>query len=477
MVWADVHKPTRFRIRWKFSALGRQIVVAVLLASILFAAAISAVHVWADHRQETQRAVGLTEQATQRLVPLFAGDAPDLSVINDVLAGIAAHPRVYGIELGLKDGTRLQHGAPKRDDRNLSLAADLTTFVGDGVSYMTLVSVSPTLGWRIRRDANSYFVAEMTRILVIGMVMLVIFDRIAARHLRTIAQQVRSTHWMDSQTPMALDRDVGVFPDEIDSIINALETMRGQAQGAYASVSSQAAEMRALNRSLKAANREQQELTYALSHDLIAPMNTVDMVLGELGETSSLTAVDRQQMIADLRASTQRMRQQIESVQHFARLHKRTFDVAPVNLDAVMVRVLEHLSEQINDADANLHVGVLGWVMGDADTLEDLFTQLVRNSLQYRDANRNLSIRIHADQVTSAEALTVHVKDTGIGIAAKYHDHVFGLFRRLHTHGDIPGHGMGLPMAQRIVALHGGTIDLQSDPGVGTTLSITLPGA
>ncbi|UTA51721.1 ATP-binding protein [Deinococcus radiodurans] len=69
----------------------------------------------------------------------------------------------------------------------------------------------------------------------------------------------------------------------------------------------------------------------------------------------------------------------------------------------------------------------------------------------------------------------IEVRDNGIGIGSEYHERVFTIFQRLHLREDYPGNGIGLAIARKIVAAHGGSLTLKSQPGEGSTFIISLP--
>jgi light-regulated signal transduction histidine kinase (bacteriophytochrome) len=100
-----------------------------------------------------------------------------------------------------------------------------------------------------------------------------------------------------------------------------------------------------------------------------------------------------------------------------------------------------------------------------------LFRELIANAIKFR-APAALQIDISASQ--SEERTTFAVQDNGIGIDPRYHDQIFGIFKRLHGR-EFPGTGMGLAICKRIVELQGGAIWVESEIGKGATFRFTLP--
>jgi light-regulated signal transduction histidine kinase (bacteriophytochrome) len=98
---------------------------------------------------------------------------------------------------------------------------------------------------------------------------------------------------------------------------------------------------------------------------------------------------------------------------------------------------------------------------------------LIGNAIKYRDPGRPL--RIHLTSERHLRSWQISVTDNAIGVDAKYHDRIFGIFKRLHASSKYEGAGIGLAICQKIVERNGGRIWIESEPGRGSTFYFTCP--
>jgi light-regulated signal transduction histidine kinase (bacteriophytochrome) len=104
--------------------------------------------------------------------------------------------------------------------------------------------------------------------------------------------------------------------------------------------------------------------------------------------------------------------------------------------------------------------------------LQQLFQNVIGNAIKYRGHE---SPRVHVTAARQPGYWVFSIVDNGIGIAGEYHEHVFGLFKRLHTTLEYSGTGIGLAICKRIVEQYHGRIWVESELGKGSTFRFTLP--
>ena len=106
--------------------------------------------------------------------------------------------------------------------------------------------------------------------------------------------------------------------------------------------------------------------------------------------------------------------------------------------------------------------------------LELVFQNLITNAIRYRS---DLPPQIRIAAARHADGWVFSVQDNGVGIEPRYHEQIFGLFKRLHAHAENSGSGMGLAICQRIVTRAGGRIWVESQLGCGSTFLFAIPDA
>ena len=145
---------------------------------------------------------------------------------------------------------------------------------------------------------------------------------------------------------------------------------------------------------------------------------------------------------------------------------------APTDLAAVVRDVAERLDESAARTGARLEIESSGPVIGDWDRsrLDQVVTNLLTNAVKF-GAGHPILIRIHRDN--GAAELTV--SDRGIGIRPEDRDRIFERFERAVSSRSYSGIGLGLWIARQLVTAHGGTIDVESEPGRGATFRVRLP--
>ncbi len=232
-------------------------------------------------------------------------------------------------------------------------------------------------------------------------------------------------------------------------------------------------EARKLNKTAEDANRELEAFCYSVSHDLRAPLRTIDGFSQALAEDfGPVLSDDGQHLLTRIRAATQRMGQLIDDLLGLSRVTRGEFEPADVDLSELADSIVAELRAQEPGRKVSVSIQPKVAAEGDSRLLGVVMDNLLRNAWKYTGRRDEASITFGAKEIDGE--LAYFVKDNGAGFDMQYADKLFGVFQRLHHANDFPGTGVGLATVQRIVFRHGGRVWAEAAPDRGATFYFTL---
>lgn len=238
-------------------------------------------------------------------------------------------------------------------------------------------------------------------------------------------------------------------------------------------VTAQLANRQALEESMaahKKSNDELQLFAHIVSHDLQEPLRMVSsfMTLLERRYAGELNAEAREFIQFAVEGST-RMRNLLDGLLEYSRVRSKDRVCEPLNLNKPVADAVANLAVLIHESGARINVAALPEVEGDGSQLMQLLQNLIANGIKFcRQQPPKIDISSH----TRDGRLVVTVSDNGIGIDPAHHQKIFQIFSRLHTRETYPGTGVGLAICKQIMERQGGHIEVQSQPGQGTTFKL-----
>jgi PAS domain S-box-containing protein len=234
-------------------------------------------------------------------------------------------------------------------------------------------------------------------------------------------------------------------------------------------------ESRLLQRSeaLRRSYKELEQLTYSVSHDLQEPLQLIARYTRLLREPSGGESdADQRRIVGVLADSAARMQEMVTGILEYYRLDAAAQSLRPVNMNQAAEEAMKNLQARAAEEGAVFEIEQpLPAVTADYRQMVQLFQNLIGNALKYRGSERP---RIGISCTEGARDWLFAVRDNGIGIEAGAEERIFEMFQRLHTAEEYPGTGIGLAMCKRIVERHGGSIQVRSRPGEGSTFEFTI---
>lgn len=224
---------------------------------------------------------------------------------------------------------------------------------------------------------------------------------------------------------------------------------------------------------LARSNRDLEQFAYVASHDLQEPLRMVAAYTQLLAERyKGKLDANADKYIHYAVDGALRMQTLVQDLLAFSRVGRNQKDRRPVDMNGVAQLVMTNLQAAIRETNAQVDYHQLPEVVADATQMLQLFQNLIGNALKFRGCE---APRISIAAERNEREWVISVTDNGIGIAPEHGETIFVIFKRLHTHAEYPGSGIGLAICKKIVEQHGGRIWVESQPGQGSTFKFTLP--
>jgi two-component system NtrC family sensor kinase len=225
---------------------------------------------------------------------------------------------------------------------------------------------------------------------------------------------------------------------------------------------------------LERKNAELEAFSYSVSHDLRAPLRSIDgfsQLL--LEECAPALGGKGQDYLKRVRDSAQRMGNLIDDLLELSRVGRAAIHRDRIDLSAIASAVVEEL--RTKDPERKVAVRIQERLLADADAglVRIVFDNLLGNAWKF--TSKAAAARIEVDAQWEAGVATFCVRDNGAGFSMEYAESLFRPFQRLHSEADFPGTGIGLATVHRIIDRHGGRIWAESEIDRGTAFFFTLP--
>lgn len=238
---------------------------------------------------------------------------------------------------------------------------------------------------------------------------------------------------------------------------------------------------RKLNESLKwrteqleVTNKELEAFSYSVSHDLRAPLRSIDGFSRILLEDyADKLDEEGKESLQTVRAASQRMGHLIDDMLQLSRLTRSEVHHVPVNLSALARHVVDELQKTAPERSVKFVCEPDLTAQADSQLMRIALENLLGNAWKF--TGKQPSARIEFGRTIHEGVPVYFVRDNGAGFNMAYSDKLFGAFQRLHSTTEFPGTGIGLATVQRVIHRHGGKVWAESQVGHGATFYFTLP--
>ena len=234
---------------------------------------------------------------------------------------------------------------------------------------------------------------------------------------------------------------------------------------------------------LELANKELESFSYSISHDLRAPLRSINgfsqIIMDEYAQKFEPDLLHYFDLI---RKNATMMGSLVDDLLNFSRLGRQSIKKVKVNPNRIIEEIIDSVQVELHDRKIDFIVQKLPECKADPSLLRQVFFNLIANSIKFTLKKKNAKIEIgYLDVYENRSNLPFpsgiacyFIKDNGVGFDMQFYDKLFGVFQRLHRAEDYEGTGVGLAIVDRIIKKHGGTIWAESVLEQGTTFYFTF---
>ncbi len=218
-----------------------------------------------------------------------------------------------------------------------------------------------------------------------------------------------------------------------------------------------------------------EEFTYTISHDLKAPIISIEGYISLLmTENSEELSGDGKYYIEKVIKNVQMMKNMIQDLLELSRIQQDKDEFRLTSLGPIFRNALDEFRFQIEKNNIELVLpNRFPRLKCNPGLIQMLFSNLISNAIKFMGDQQHPKIEIYWKRMDNS--LTLFFRDNGIGISPKNRDRIFDVFYRLQRPGEVEGSGVGLAIVKKIVNVHNGTIEVESDVGKGATFIVSLP--
>ena len=236
-----------------------------------------------------------------------------------------------------------------------------------------------------------------------------------------------------------------------------------------------------LQTELLMANKSIESISYTISHDLRAPLRSIDTYSALLKEDHAKNLPeDTLEYLSRIRRAAKRMSSMIDDLLWLARVTRRKLNFQETNISKIAQNIVDDILESNKDYKCDIHIEPYMLVDADKDLIKIAMKNLLGNAFKFSSHQEKIAISL-----TKAKNITppsdkyekedvFQLSDNGRGIDMTYADQLFEPFKKLHNDESYKGTGIGLATVQRIIQRHGGKIWIESELNEGTDVFFTL---
>jgi len=224
---------------------------------------------------------------------------------------------------------------------------------------------------------------------------------------------------------------------------------------------------------LQLTNKELEAFSYSVSHDLRAPLRSINGYAQMIQDDHAQTFNDdAKRMLNVIRNNAKKMGMLIDDLLAFSRMGRKEITRVSIDFNKLLEPIITE-TKQNAPVKTQIVLNSLPATQGDPALLSQVYINLISNAVKYSAKKDNPKVEIGAEE--KDDEIVYYVKDNGAGFDMQYAHKLFGVFQRLHSNEEFEGTGVGLAIVQRIIVKHGGKVWAEGKPDEGAAFYFSLP--
>ncbi|WP_167730479.1 ATP-binding protein [Terasakiella sp. SH-1] len=410
----------------------------------------------------------------------------DTDLLETQLQGVAQLKQVSGVSLKAQETLEYHFGSTQPKDGQLSYSFPIHYHQHDETYELGTLLIYHDL----QEDIDEIFASQMFNfmgnslvILLIAISVSLIFQVFVVRRLMSIVNELNNLSATDMRSLPQGPKlsDISDDWDELDVLANSVTSLRQKGYELLQEADRKEEVMRNQNVELMQSLKNERHMrnqhrTFVtmVSHEFRTPLAVIDNIAqGVIRRQAKMTPETVEKRMIKVRTSINRLTALMESVLVADRMEEGAIKLAleKVDLRELISAIIETQRRFVTHRLNCEYRALPERIDGDAQMLRLVFENLVVNACKYSPDGKDIDITVW----TEMDHVYVSIRDYGIGIPKRDRNRMFERFFRASNVTGISGSGIGLNTAQNIIELHGGKITLDSQEGVGTIFTISLP--
>ncbi|HET7712180.1 MAG TPA: ATP-binding protein [Thermoanaerobaculia bacterium] len=438
------------------SPVERHLIATLAIAAPLLVASTVAVLGWLEVRDTQRAAIARVARVAERYAAAPLSAAGARSVTERAVAEAEARSAV----LYDRSGVAVAQAGQPAGGGSTELTCRSVTLDGERGSLCLESSTRAADELRSRLMMRGGLATAVALVAGIGLGMLLrrLFHRRVAA-ITAVAAAAASGHAFSLRAPEE-SGDLGHLAESVNYLL-------AQAQERDLALRRRATEV-------EAANRDLESFAYAVSHDLRAPLGSVNgfaqALLEDYGDTLDASGREYLQWILESCAQMQRL---IDGLLQMSRLARTEMQREPADLSAIAQNIAETLQRREPERSVDFRIAPGLMVDADERLLRALLENLLANAWKFTRKNDRAVIEVGSRDQEGVPAY--FVRDNGAGFDPSHASKIFRPFQRLHSNKEFEGTGIGLATVHKIIERHGGRAWAEGEVGKGAAIYFTLP--